>query len=74
MARINTAGGALTMPSDRKLSQHKFGRALDPKFKHVSAEEVRQEILSDPHCEDFKYIRCIEMDVSWIHFDTRKLG
>lgn len=54
-----------------KLSQHKWGRAFDPKFKNVQAEEVRQDILANPKHEDFKYIRCLEMGISWCHFDTR---
>jgi hypothetical protein len=52
-------------------SQHCFGRAVDAKFKKYSAEEIRKDILADPYSEEFKYITCIEADVSWLHFDTR---
>lgn len=54
-----------------ELSQHKFGRAIDCKFKYISAEKVRQDILAEPLHEDFKYITCIEIDITWLHFDTR---
>ena len=53
------------------LSQHKFGRALDQKFKYATAEEVRQDIKKDPWKDEFQYIKSIEDNVSWLHFDTR---
>ena len=51
-----------------ELSQHKFGRALDPKFQEVTAEEVREDILTK---EYFDMITCVEMDISWLHYDMR---
>lgn len=54
-----------------ELSQHKWGRGYDPKFKHVSADEIREDILKDPEKETFEHITCIEMDIDWLHFDTR---
>lgn len=53
------------------LSQHRDGRALDPKFQEITASEVREDIIKDPFGEDFKYIMCIEDEVEWVHFDTR---
>ena len=53
------------------LSQHKFGRALDQKFKYATAEEVRQKIKKDPWKDEFKHIKSIENNVSWLHFDCR---
>jgi len=53
------------------LSQHKFGRALDQKFKYVTAKEVRQDIKNDPWKDEFKYITCIEDNTNWLHFDVR---
>ena len=61
-------------PSDCNIgavfSQHKYGRALDCKFKHANVEEVRQEIIYNDTF-DFKYITAIEVDVPWLHFDVR---
>lgn len=65
------------------LSQHKFGRATDPKFKKVTADEVREDMRKhgcmDPKQDRhglplrYRYIRCIEEfpDMSWFHFDVR---
>ncbi len=53
------------------LSQHKFGRALDPIPSDVTAEELRQDVLNHPTRREFQYITCIEMNVSWFHFDVR---
>ena len=59
-----------------KFSDHKFGRALDVHFNNITAQEVRQDILNDPFCDDFKYITVLEMTlngkpISWLHFGTR---
>ena len=51
-------------------SMHKFGRALDCKFKNVTVEEVRTDINRNDNYA-FKYITTIEVDVSWLHFDCR---
>ncbi len=51
-------------------SQHRFGRALDCKFKNVEAEEVRLDIRSNDKYA-FKYITAIELDVTWLHIDCR---
>lgn len=53
------------------LSQHKFGRALDLVPVDVTAEEIRQDIIANPHREDYKYIKAIERDVDWLHIDCR---
>lgn len=57
-------------------SDHKFGRAIDCLFKKATVEQVRRDILADPHCPDFKFITCLEMTVAgkpitWLHFATR---
>jgi len=57
-----------------KLSQHKMGNAVDISFVHYSAEEVRNEIFQRSENEYFKYITCIEMNVSWLHVDCRELN
>ena len=53
------------------LSQHKFGRAGDVIPVETTAEQIRQDILFSPFHQDFKFITCIEADVSWLHFDVR---
>ena len=50
------------------LSQHRFGRAFDVKFKNVSANEVRQHIRGDQEYWS-EHISRIENKVSWFHFD-----
>jgi len=52
-------------------SQHKWGRAGDLIPADYTAEEIRQDILHDPFHPDFKYITCVEMNVSWLHIDCR---
>lgn len=53
------------------LSQHKFGRGLDLYPVESSAEEIRQDVMADPFCEDFQHITCIEANIIWFHMDTR---
>lgn len=54
------------------LSMHKFGKATDlDSLKGIKPEELRQDILKNPNCDDFKFITCIESDVNWLHIDTR---
>ncbi len=50
-------------------SQHKFGRAFDPKFTKKTADEVREYILSNR--DKFPYITCLEIGVPWVHVDCR---
>ncbi|HNX38725.1 MAG TPA: hypothetical protein PKI15_10245, partial [Candidatus Cloacimonadota bacterium] len=52
-----------------KNDQHQLGNAIDAVFKNTTAEIVRQYIIAHP--EEFPEIRGIEMNVSWIHIDTR---
>jgi len=54
-----------------ELSQHKFGRAIDLKPVKESVDKVRADVLADPWNDDFRYITCIEMEVPWLHIDTR---
>ena len=53
------------------LSQHKFGRALDSFPLEAGVEKIRKDIIDNPDEDEFKFITCIEMDVSWLHFDVR---
>jgi len=50
-------------------SQHKFGRAADPKFLDKPTAEVREEILASP--DMFPFITCVEIGVPHLHFDVR---
>jgi len=52
-------------------SQHCFGRAIDYNFEDVTAEEVIQDILSDPWKPEYKYITGLETGTTWVHNDTR---
>jgi len=58
-------------------SQHSFGRAVDMKFKNVSAEAVRQAMLKDPSkwVAIYPYISLEHLKdgkpISWLHIDVR---
>lgn len=54
------------------LSQHRFGRAFDMKFKGISSEKVREIILEYREKGKFKLIGAMEKNVSWLHVDTRQ--
>jgi hypothetical protein len=58
-------------PDFTQYSQHSFGRAADPIFQDVTAEQVRKDALADPDAPCFEYINSIELGVLWFHFDTR---
>jgi len=60
-------------PYFSKYSQHSYGRAADIIFKHVTAEQVRQDILANIDDPDFRYINSIELGVSWVHLDIRNV-
>jgi len=52
-------------------SQHRFGRAIDLEPVDVTAEEIRQDILSGISERLFEYITAIELGTSWLHIDCR---
>ncbi len=53
-------------------SQHKLGRALDCHFVNCTVEEARADILNVfSDAEAYQHITCVEVDVSWLHFDVR---
>jgi len=58
-------------PEGEKFSIHKAWKAVDLISKNFTATDIRSQILADPFHEDFKYITCVEMNVSWLHVDTR---
>lgn len=52
-------------------SQHRYGRAADFDVEGMEAEDIRQDILSHQTDDIFKYIACLEVDISWVHMDVR---
>ena len=56
-------------PYYSETSQHSFGRAVDCLFSKYDIEEVRQYIIASQ--DVYKYIKGIELDVSWLHIDVR---
>lgn len=54
-----------------ELSQHKHFRAADPSPEDYTAEQIREDILTNPFAEEFKHITCVEMSITWVHFDVR---
>jgi len=56
-------------PYYSKYSQHTHGRAFDCIFKEHEAQDVRNYIKANP--DEFPYLNSYELDVNWLHFDTR---
>ena len=54
-----------------QLSQHKRGCAIDSLPQETPVEAIRKDILADPWHDDFKFITCIEENISWLHQDSR---
>ncbi len=54
-------------------SQHRFGNAFDCNVDGISAEEVRKAILENRDADGFKYITCLETEITWVHFDCRNI-
>ncbi len=58
-----------------KYSQHKYGRALDLKFTHVTPEEVRNEIREMfDHFSKFGLTTIEQSTATWVHIDCRFTG
>jgi len=53
------------------ISQHRYGRAGDPVPLKVSAQFIRDDIRNNPNRLEYRYIRGIEENIGWFHFDTR---
>ena len=56
-------------PTGAKLSQHKFGRALDLKPVRGHVNTIREKIISRELCNGL--VTCVEENVSWLHIDCR---
>lgn len=61
-------------------SQHRYGRASDKHFKHVTVEEVYNDILSNPPywlglglttLEDIAFTHKDKSKTGWLHTDVR---
>ena len=52
-------------------SQHRFGRGVDLIPRDLSARSIRQEIISHQNSPRYQYIGGLELDISWLHIDTR---
>lgn len=64
---LRTAGSKYYSPT----SQHSIGKAGDLKFKTITAEEIREDL------RQLKYVPLItrvELDVDWLHVDTKHTG
>lgn len=64
-------------PEGAKFSMHKFGAGGDAKFKRVSADKVRADVIAKP--DRFPHIQAIEVPspgkpMSWFHFDHRNVA
>lgn len=59
-------------PDYTPYSQHTFGRAADCKLQLPhTARDVRRLIRADRHNPIFRYVKAIELNVSWLHIDVR---
>ena len=53
----------------RPFSQHSFGRAIDAISRHHKPQDFHKEIILNK--EKYKNISFIEIDISWLHIDSR---
>jgi len=51
-----------------KLSQHKFGRAIDFHSPVIASSTIRKQILENQNL--FPHIHRMEKNVSWVHIDS----
>lgn len=63
-------------PEGAELSEHKFFRAMDCKFKHTTPPEIWAELRKNKNAPEFEYIQRIEAfeGMSWFHFDMGQHG
>ena len=55
-----------------KYSQHRFGRAADLKFRHISPADIRKAIRKDKVYFQEMGVTCIEnKTATWLHVDVR---
>ena len=56
-----------------KYSQHRLGNAFDLDVEGIPAGEVREEIIKNKDGVHFYLITCLEIDITWLHFDCRNI-
>lgn len=58
-------------PEGAELSEHKFFRAVDCKFRNTSPAEIWEELYATPNLSCFEHIQRIEAGkgMTWFHFD-----
>ncbi|WP_290925026.1 hypothetical protein [Halodesulfovibrio sp.] len=63
-------------PEGVELSEHKFFRAMDCKFKHTTPPEIWAELRKNKNAPEFEFIQRIEAfeGMSWFHFDMGQHG
>lgn len=61
-------------PEWSQYSQHSFGNAFDLDVEGMSADEVRQVIIENKEDSHFELITCLEVNISWVHFDCRNIA
>lgn len=52
-----------------KLSQHRFGRAIDFDINGIPAEQFRTDVKAGKLASVLTYVTRIEIDTSWVHID-----
>lgn len=58
------------------LSEHKFLRAMDCKFRHVTPNEIWDEMIADTNAPQFEFVQRVEAfsGMTWFHFDLGQHG
>lgn len=61
-------------PVGSEYSQHKYGRAADPKVAGMTHNELKAELIKRQFEDKFKYITRMELDVAHTHIDTANVN
>lgn len=65
----------MTYSKGAKMSQHRWGRAVDMKFENVTPDEVREDIKMVGRRGVYQYItRCEAETPTWVHVDCCNVG
>ncbi len=55
-------------------SQHSLGNGFDVDIEGMKADDVRKEIINNKDDVHFYLITCLEIGISWVHFDCRNIA